>query len=159
MITPLIIHERQARWARQIRPRVVGWPVSALETRTGAELASAAARSACPLVVVDPRARELAALEDLVLARRAAPGLLAMVFAPSPHAGDFASLAREMGATMILESSAPPPTVLKVLARWLRLARGRSSRTGWAEDCLPVAEPWELLLGLAPGGGIEATPA
>lgn len=145
MHTLLIVHERLGRWARQIRPRVAGWPVRPVETRSADELAVACGRSACPIVVIDPGDRLRLALADLDRAARAAPdALILMLGGSSPP--EFPLVAREMGATLVLPATTPPPRVLDLLARWLPLARARSEAGGWAEDRKPEPEPWEYLL-------------
>ncbi len=50
---PLVIHERLGNWARQLRPRVAGWPVQVVETRSASELVAGLRRSVCSLAVID----------------------------------------------------------------------------------------------------------
>jgi hypothetical protein len=143
---PLIVHERRALWAAQLRPRVAGWPVRLLETRSAAELAGALRRSPRPLLVADLGGRPVAALDDLAQAVPAAPGALVLVLDPGRTPG-VALVTRELGATHLLAGPVPPPVVVALLERWLALARRRLELCGWpglgdVED----AEPWEAAL-------------
>jgi len=137
---PLVIHERIGTWARQLRPRVVSWPVRLVETRSRADLEGALDRAACPLVLIDLSGRACDILEDLDAAARAAPDALILALDPSPTPG-VAALARELGATHVLNGPVVPPRVVALLARWLPLARRRAEADGWAAE--PEPELWD----------------
>jgi DNA-binding NarL/FixJ family response regulator len=139
---PLVVHERLGTWARQLRPRVVSWPVRLIESRSAGALAAAVARAACPLVVIDLGDRPRAGLEDLDRAVRSSPNALVLVLDPTAQPS-VARLARELGATHILPGTAPPPAIVALLARWLTLARRRAEADGWAGEPEPEPEPWE----------------
>lgn len=138
----LILHERRANWARQLRPRVAAWPLRLVETRTAADLARAWRGSVWPLVVADLDRWPARALEDLVRARPAAESALILVLDPAAHP-EVPPLAREAGATHVLSGVATPPAVVGLLARWLDLARRRIESEGWAGEVEPEPEPWE----------------
>lgn len=127
----LVIHERVAQWARQLRPRMADRPVRVVETRSTGDLETALAGAACPLVVIDLARRRRAAMEDLDRAVRAAPDALVLVLDPDSVAG-VARLARELGATHVIEGPATPPAVARWIARWIPLARSRADASGWS---------------------------
>lgn len=142
---PVVIHERRGIWARQIRPRVAGWPVRVVQTRSGPALASACARAACPILVVDLTARPVDALEALDRALANAPNALSLVLEPGARP-EAVALARELGATCVLPGRTLPPEVLELLGRWVPLAIARAEADGWAVEPLADREPWEILL-------------
>jgi DNA-binding NtrC family response regulator len=127
----LVIHERLANWARQLRPRLASWPIRLIETRSTSDLEGALARTACPIVVLDVGSRPRAGLEDLDRAIRAAPNALTLVLDPRSHEG-VAALARELGATHVISGPVTPPALVDLLARWLPLARRQTERDGWS---------------------------
>jgi len=139
---PLIIHERLGSWARQLRPRTVGWPVRIIETRSTADLEAALAHSACPLVLIDLADRPRSGLDDLDCALRTASNALVLVLDSGTHAAAPA-LARELGAAHVLVGVVPPPAVAGLLARWVPLAQHRSESDGWARAPEPEPEPWD----------------
>jgi hypothetical protein len=124
-------------WARQLRPRVAGWPVRLVETRSATDLAVTLAGSACSLALVDLGDRPVAGLEDLDQALSLAPNALVLVLDPSASA-EVAPLARELGAAHVISGVAIPPAVVGLLARWMPLARRRAEVEGWAADPEPV---------------------
>ncbi len=140
---PLIIHERIATWARQIRPRVASWPVKVSETRSAADLERALKGSACPLVVADLARWPRQGLDDLERALTPSANALVLVLDPGANAG-LAALAREIGGTLVLSGPATPPQVVAVLSRWLPLAQARAEADGWSGEPEPEAEPWDL---------------
>ncbi len=142
---PLVIHERLGNWGRQLRPRVVGWNLRLVETRSPADLTAAVTLSACPLLVLDLADRPRVGLEDLGRAMQVAPNMLALVLDPKAYPG-VAPLAREIGATHVLSGMVPPPTVASLLERWLPLARRRAEADGWSVEPEPEPEPWDDLL-------------
>ncbi len=150
----LVIHERIATWARQLRPRLVDGavPVLVVESRSADDLDAALAGAACPLVVIDLGRRPRAALEDLDRAVKAAPDALILVLDPNANDGA-ALLAREMGATHVISGPAQPPAVAALLNRWLPLARKRSEAAGWSSTAPepPKPEPWNWLTPLLDG--------
>lgn len=150
---PLVIHERLGNWARQLRPRVAAWPVRLVETRSGADLASALAGTACPIVILDLGLRPRAGLEDLDRAMQTAPLALVVVLDPESHEG-VAMLARELGAALVLSGAVTPPALLALLSRWVPLAQRRTEADGWSASARSEREPepWNWLAPyLAPG--------
>ncbi|MEO6809246.1 MAG: hypothetical protein ABI353_09070 [Isosphaeraceae bacterium] len=143
-VHPLIIHERRGHWVRQVRPRVVGWPVQVVETRSTSDLVAALDGSACPLVVIDLAERVRLALDDLDQAVRIAPCALVLVLDPAEHCG-VVPIARELGATHVLTGVINPPDVMALLARWVPLARRRAEADGWVKIPLPEPPFWEQL--------------
>jgi hypothetical protein len=156
---PLVVHERLGTWARQLRPRVVGWPVRLVESRSAADLKSAVARSACPLVVLDLGDRVRSALDELDLALQVAPNSLVVVLDRGAQAG-VADLAREMGAAHVFSGVVPPPAVADLLSRWLPLALRRAQLDGWSPDREPDPEldPADPLFSFAGAFGAVARP-
>lgn len=143
---PLVVHERLGVWARQLRPRVAGWPVRLVESRSVASLLATASQSACPLVLFDLANRPVTALAELEQLMQAAPGALVLVLAPSPLP-ELTTLARELGAASVLPGTPPPPAVVSLLARWVPLAVRRAEAEGWAaaqDEPEPAHEtdPW-----------------
>ncbi len=132
-------------------------PVALVETRAGQELADAASRSACPLVVIEPSDRGDPVAADIDRVCAASGGALVLVLDPWPGSG-LAEIAREMGATRVIPATTPPPVVVEILRGWLRLARGRSQSGGWAPDRTPEPEPWEPILGIVPGTLVPSSP-
>jgi DNA-binding NtrC family response regulator len=142
----VLIHERLGNWARQLRPRLLGWPIRWVETRSTADLEAALAGMACPVVLIDLARRPRAALEDLDRAAQAAPNALILVLDPQAYEG-VATLARELGATHVLSGPVNPPAVARLIARWLPLARRQAEGDGWSNalEPEPEPEPWNWL--------------
>lgn len=138
----VIIHERQANRARQLRPRFPGWPIRWIETRSTPDLTRAAARTPCPILVLDLGDHPARGLEDLGAALEVAPRAFSLVIDPGSQAG-VAPLARELGATLVLSGVAVPPEVAAILARWLPMARRRAESDGWSPTPEPEPEPWD----------------
>jgi hypothetical protein len=141
---PMVIHERLGIWARQLRPRLASWPIRWTESRSAADLEAAVSGAPRPIVVLDLGNRPLSGLEDLDRAVRAARDALFLVLDPAEHAG-IPTLARALGATLVLSGVVPPPAVAARLALWLRLTRRRAEADGWAGDSPPVLDPWDPL--------------
>src|SRR5690242_2459701 len=92
---PLVVHERLGVWARQLRPRTIGWPVRLVESRSAENLLAASSQSACPLVMFDLASRPLSALGELDRLMQRAPGALVLVLVPEPF-DEVTTLAREL---------------------------------------------------------------
>ena len=138
----VIIHERVANWARQLRPRFRDRPIRWSETRSQPSLVRAAARSNCPILVMELDDRPSRGLEDLDAALQVAPTALSLVIDPRGR-DDVASMARELGATLVLGGVVVPPEVERLLQRWLPLAGRRAESEGWSPSSGPEPEPWE----------------
>lgn len=143
----LIIHERIGRWAAQIRSRTVDLRVRLQETRSAEDLDSAASSSVCPIILISVENRPRVSLEHLHRARLIAPKALILVV-NAPELPEFATIARELGATHVLPRPALPPEVMFWIHRWLPLARQRTEASGWSEERRPEPEPWEALLAI-----------
>jgi hypothetical protein len=139
-----MIHERRGLWFRQIRPRVVGWPVRVVESRSTSDLVTALDGTVCPLVVIDLGEWVRPALVDLSQAVRTSPGALVLVLDAAEHRG-VVPIARELGATHVLTGVINPPDVMDLLARWIPLARRRAEADGWIGDPSPEPPIWEQL--------------
>lgn len=126
----LITHERLARWARQLRPRLASLPIDLVETRSRQDLLLAVARHPAPLLLVDLGQRPIAMLDDLEQAMAAAPDARTIVLDPE-RIPDVPRLARQLGATEILSGPVPPPLVADRLARWHTLNTDRLPHDGW----------------------------
>jgi hypothetical protein len=142
----LVIHERLGGWARQLRPRLVGWPIRWIESRSASDLEAALKGTACPIVVIDVARSPRAGLEDLDRAVQTAPNALILVLDPESHEG-VAPLAREIGATHVIAGVVTPPTVADLLTRWLALAQRQTESDGWSRSLKPdpEPEPWNWL--------------
>src|SRR3954451_12450285 len=142
----VLIHERLGSWARQLRPRLLAWPIRWIETRSTTDLEAALAGMACPIVLIDLARRPRAGLEDLDRAAQTASNALILVLDPQAHEG-VATLARELGATQVLSGPVPPPEVAQVIARWLPLAHRLTDADGWSitREPEPQPEPWNWL--------------
>ncbi len=138
----VIIHERLANWARQLRPRFPGWPIRWSETRSTPALVRAAWRVPCPILILDLGDRPARGLEDLGAVLEAAPTSLSLVLDPHDHP-EVAPMAKELGATIVLRGPAVPPEVARLLDRWLPLARHRAESGGWFAGLDPEPEPWD----------------
>lgn len=139
------VHERIGTWARHLRARLAGHPVRLVETRSADDLRAALDGVPCPILLVDVGQRPRAALEELGTALAVAPDALALVLNPLAHDG-VGLLARELGATHVVDGPCPPPGVAALLTRWLPLAHRRaeqSGRVGSGPPCPePEPEPW-----------------
>ncbi|SIO57830.1 hypothetical protein SAMN05444166_5500 [Singulisphaera sp. GP187] len=160
---PLIIHERLGNWVRQLRPRLAAWPIRLTESRSLADLEGALAGTTSPILVIDLDRRPRAGLDDLERATRAVPSALVLVLDPGAHDG-VAVLARELGATHVYSGVVTPPTVARLLERWIMLAQRRTEAEGWsnARKPEPESEPWNWLapyLLLSPRSGPTWPPA
>jgi hypothetical protein len=148
MALPLLVtHERLGTWARHLRQRLAApamgiGPVRWVESRSGADLDRAVGGVPVPIVLIDVADRPRAMLEDLELVAEVAPSGFFLVLDPKGHPG-VASLARELGATLVISGFVPPPRVADLLARWVPIARHRADVDGWALPHEPVPEPWE----------------
>jgi hypothetical protein len=144
----VVTHEQLGTWARQLRPRLLAWPIRWVETRSTADLEAALAGLACPVVLIDlgRRDRVRAGLDDLDRALQAAPNAMILVLDPQAHEG-LATLARELGATHVFSGPVTPPTVAQMIARWLPMAQRQAEGDGWAStrEPLPAPEPWNWL--------------
>ncbi len=153
----LVVHERIGMWARQIQPRVAGWPLRLVETRSALDFAPVLTETPCPLVVLDVAHRPRAALEDLDRALVLAPQALALVLNPLATEG-VAPIAWELGATYVLDGPCTPPEVIGWLSRWLPLARRRTEAAGraWSSLAPPEANSWDWLTPyLGTRGGLD----
>ncbi len=139
---PLIIHERLAYWAGRLRARLRGESIRWVESRSAASLVDAAGRSACPILLVDLGDRPARNLADLDAALQVAPAALSLVLDPS-DTPEVATIARELGATLVGSGPVVPPDVEAILRRWLPLARARAEAAGWSRPSGPEPESWE----------------
>lgn len=141
--TRLVIHERIGNWARHLRPRMAAWPARLVETRTAADLVTALTGEACPLLVLDTGGRPAAALDELERALAVAPDTLALVLNPARN-GPVTMLAREIGATLVLEGPVTPPAVAALLDRWMPISIRRAEAAGrpMADPPPTLPEPW-----------------
>jgi hypothetical protein len=130
----LIVHERRGLWARQLRPRVAGWPVRLIESRSRDDLAAALGRAPHSLAVVDVGNNARGVLEDLIWTRPIERDALVLVLDPNRNE-IVASLARELGACLAIQGFCPPPRVAAILERWHRLCLARKERAGWIGEC------------------------
>lgn len=126
----VVVHERIATWARQLRPRLAGSAGGWAETRSAADLARRLLGAVVPVVVLDLADAPAARLEEVALARRESPDALILVLEPRDRPG-VPALARELGATRVLAGPATPPEVAEVVSRWVRLSRQRARAGGW----------------------------
>jgi hypothetical protein len=140
----VVVHERVAKWARQVRPHLAVHPARLIETRGAGELVAAVRQSAGAILLVDLADRPSVHLDHLDGALRANPGALSVVFERTADEG-VRQLAREIGATVILPFRTTPPVVLGLLDWWIPLSLRRARDAGWTPE--PVeADPIELLL-------------
>ena len=136
----LAVHERIGTWSRQLRPRLVGWPTRMVETRSGADLEQALRGTVGSLVLIDVAQRPGPALDDLDRALATAPDALVLVLNPNALNG-VAALARELGATVVLDGPTTPPAVARWLDRWVRLSPRRCEAAGRPLSVPTPAEP------------------
>ncbi len=142
---PLIVHERRAHWARQLRPRITAWPAHLVETRSGFDLAEALRGRNNPLVLADLGARGLATLDELARALPASRDPLVLVLDPEAIP-DVSNLARACGATDVWTGFSHPADVASALERWLALAEGRRRAAGWFARTTRPADDFDALL-------------
>jgi hypothetical protein len=138
----VIIHERVANWSRQLRPRFQGWPIRWSETRSTDSLVRAASASACPILVIELDHQAARGLLDLDEALQVAPNALSVLLEPQDRE-EVASLAREVGATLVLPGLVVPPEVERILQCWLPMAQHRIENQGWSASIEPEPELWE----------------
>jgi hypothetical protein len=143
---PIILHERLGNWARQLRARLHHLPVRWHETRSASDLEAVLSGVARPVVLIDLGPRPAAGLRELGLILRQSPGAHVLVLEADDHR-DVRSVARELGATLVLAGLTPPPVVADLLARWVGLAQTQIEREGWSrpQDPDPATEPWGFL--------------
>ncbi len=141
----VILHERLGTWSSQLRPRVQGWPVHWIETRSATDLDKALIGLACPVVLIDLKRNVVEGLSNLDRLTRLFPGARVLVLDPEAHDG-VAELARELGATHVLSGFVPPPEVACLIDRWISLAEIQTDRAGWSRPMVadtPMApEEW-----------------
>jgi hypothetical protein len=131
MAQPLVItHERQGHWARQLWPRFPAGSIRWSESRSTRSIVATARLSPCPILVVDLGNRWLEGLEALGEAMFEVPSALALVLCPRPDA-DVETVARELGATLVLSGVTVPPVVESLLRRWIPLATRRMESAAW----------------------------
>jgi DNA-binding NtrC family response regulator len=138
---PLVVHEPQTSWGRQLRARGTEWPVRLHETRSLDDLIAALRRAAFGLLLVDAGDRPLAALDHLAHAAPLLGGWL-VLFVDAAEDPDRATLARALGATHVVARPVPPPEVAALLRRWVDLALDRRARAGWLADIDPAPDAW-----------------
>ena len=138
----VIIHERVANWSRQLRPRFQGWPIRWSETRSERDLVQTVARSNWPILIVELDRRHLQGLRELHEALQMAPNTLSLVLEPGNRPG-VASIAREIGVTLVLTGVVVPPEVERLLQRWLPIATGRAAAEGWSATIEPESDIWD----------------
>ena len=130
MATSIIVHERIAEWIGQLRPRFGSDPaIRWVESRSSADLVAAvgAAGSERSIVVINLASRVYWGMEGLDALNQAGRDPLILVLDPD-EVPEVPTLARELGATLVLSGVAVPPRVEVLLRRWLRL-------------CSPPTEP------------------
>jgi hypothetical protein len=142
----VILHERIATWARQLRPRLHGMPVRWFETRSQRDLESVLLGLARPVVLLDFGKQAEQAVKDLNLVLRLAPDARVLVLDPEERLPE-AALARELGATHVASGFVAPPFVSDLLARWVRLAQTHIGGDGWSQTSFPPTQtdPWSWL--------------
>jgi dimethylglycine dehydrogenase len=69
---------------------------------------------------------------------------------PSSACNAMAFAARELGATLVLGGQVPPPRVMDLLARWLRLAEQRTEADGWTAESEGPPRNWNQIIPSAP---------
>jgi hypothetical protein len=96
--------------------------------------------------VVDLGSRPVAGLLGLQTILHRASDARVLVLDPEVH-HEAAELARELGATHVIEGSVPPPVVASLLCRWIKLAQTRTDKSGWSKAPIPdsESEPWSWL--------------
>jgi hypothetical protein len=153
IFTPLVIHERNGTWGRQLRPRVAGWNVRPVETRSAADLIDAARMHPFPLAVFDLGERPKTVLDDLDTFLEHATGALALVLDPG-KVSEAAEIAWESGATLVLSGLTRPPEVMELLSRWVVLSRRRAESDGWyPTDPADEDDPYLGFANLSPLAG------
>jgi len=152
-VTPLVIHERKGTWGRQLRPRVAGWPIRPVETRSEADLVAAARLHPFPLAVFDLSERQVSILADLATFLDHSPRAISLVLDPAkiPEA---AEIAWECGATLVRSGLTRPPEVMDLLAHWSALSRQRADADGWfPADPADEDDPYLGFAALTPPAG------
>jgi hypothetical protein len=142
----VILHERLANWARQLRPRLESGAIRWFETRSRGDLEAILPGLACPVVLIDLGQRIAAGLNDLVFVREHTPDARVLVIDPGGDA-EVRLLARELGATHVFSGFIPPPAVADLVARWVDAAARRALTMGWSRTAFPATgiEPWGWL--------------
>jgi hypothetical protein len=145
----VVLHERRGSWARQLRPRLQGWPVRWFETRSAADLAAAIDGLAAPVVLIEMGKDPAGPLSDLIEALDRNSSARVLAIDPEAREG-LDALARELGATHVVSGFAAPPEVARLLERWIRLALDEAARAGWSRPLPvdPAKHPMEWIDGL-----------
>ena len=126
----LIIHERLGNWARQLRPRMISPTLKVRETRSAADLALAVQQDRFALVVVDLRSGPAEMLADLNQNREQLADTLTLVLDPDQNPAA-ATLAQELGVTLVRSGFVSPPDIVRLLEQWALLAQQRINASGW----------------------------
>jgi hypothetical protein len=154
----VVLHERLGTWAGQLRPRLQDRPVRWYETRSTADLDEVLTGLASPVVLIDLARYLLEGLSDLGRVVTLAPGARVLVLDPEAHE-EVATLARELGATLVISGFVPPPEVAELIDRWILLASMSAASEGWSKrmaiESPPDAESWLETARLALSGSLE----
>jgi hypothetical protein len=137
----VILHERRANWAAQLRTRLQDRPVRWMETRSAADLDAALLGLACPVVLIDLRNYAAQGLHDLDRAVRQSPAARVLVLDPDANEG-VAELSRELGASLVISGFVPPPDVASLVDRWITLAAAQTEHEGWSRS-LAAESPFD----------------
>jgi hypothetical protein len=143
----LVLHERLAHWARQLRPRMTDPAIRWFETRSGQDLENALFGGVgCPIVLIDLERQRETALEDLVTLNQWASGARILVIDREADA-ETALILRELGATHVFAGFVPPPEVASLLGHWVGLAKQELERSGFFRTEFPETgtDPWSWL--------------
>jgi len=155
----VVLHERRGNWARQLRPRLQGWPVRWFESRSAADLAAAINGLVAPVVVIELGKDPSGPLEDLIGLIERNSSARVLVIDPEAREG-VEALARELGAAHVVSGFAPPPEIAGLIERWIRLALVEAELAGWSRPLPvdPAKHPMEWIDGLIAGAANAPPP-
>jgi len=121
----IIVHERLAHWTGLIRPRIAATStIRWVESRSSADLASAAFGLSDPIALINLAARPYWGLEGLDALNQIAPNALTLVLDPD-SVPDVPIIARELGATLVWSGVVVPPRVEALIRLWLTVLEQR----------------------------------
>ena len=140
---PVVIHEHQGNWNRQLRPRLRELPVQWFESRSECDLESGVAGLPSPIVLIDLGREGASALKYVRLLSLRFPDARILVLNIDGHS-EVTHAAREFGATFVYTGFVPPPVVAGLMTRWIAVASRTLESSGWSRIASSdtETEPW-----------------
>lgn len=149
----VLIHDESGEWLLQIRSRLSELAPRVLEVHSLQDWKSLDLSSEpCPLVLLQlgEHPQTCWSLFERIASQINSTGGLILLLNPQEFP-KVRQIARELGATLVIDGSAPPNFVANLLKRWSDIARVREAAAGWREPPalgVDLEEDWRLSLNL-----------